>query len=342
MNHGAAMLKEVPGRIRLRGIFESCARCLPMKYPTLPSRAGVAGACSDRIETANVSRFARLLSSKILLFALLVLVPGHDACAGWNYIRRNRCAALKKYWVQAHVGYRMPGSGGTIGSSTDSGCTWAQVGPLQYFDGPYLLAEAYGYAGNGGLTGYAHAWQVQNTGAGTYKIGIAAQAGEEAAAQRAPSVVRPGAVEGVTRVGSNLIVLSDVRFNEAKSGRGPTLTVAGLGGYLVATEGYSVLEIVAWKAADDVGRGVQDTKLTREKVLWRGKAIVHGNRLTVEGSLSSKIFTVAPASSGARETVYSLRDVEVVIPLPPGTKLDEVALTINGDAGDESVLRTAY
>jgi len=110
-------------------------------------------------------------------------------------------------------------------------------------------------------------------------------------------------------------------------------------GHLVAATGYSRVEIVVWKPRDDVKTQKADTELTLDKIIWRGSATVHDNRLTTDGSFFVDMFVrTTPAPTNA-DVVYSINDKDLTISLPDGVSLDEVAVTFTADAGDVTVLR---
>lgn len=116
------------------------------------------------------------------------------------------------------------------------------------------------------------------------------------------------------------------------------ITISGVTAHFVATSGYSLLEILVWKPADDLAKKVPDITPTESKILWRAEAIVHEGRLSVTGELSPQLFTASTPTATDKEVAYSIANKDITIELPAAVNLDEVEVLLRGDAGDESIL----
>lgn len=293
----------------------------------------------------------------VLLLTVLTAISVQDVLAGWSVQQRNNCKIFPKYKAKIHTGYTTSG-GGSIGYTSDHGCGYAIAGPAKLYTlgsptiPPLLLAEAKASVGSVGLSGYANSWNRWDAIAGLMKYG---KAGEISDIQDIPITDTSRRLINNLHTGSNFVFIAPVEFIFREPIHGASyITVPVIMGHFVAESGYSTFEIIVWKPEDSFINKIEDTEITTRKILWRGRAIVHNNALRVEGNFSRDMFTSSDPNilrniftPGApnrinNEIIYSLRNVNIKIPLPLGTDLDSVAITIKGDAGDESVTRTTY
>lgn len=88
----------------------------------------------------------------------------------------------------------------------------------------------------------------------------------------------------------------------------------------------SEFEIIIWKANDDTIRFIQDTLICENKVLWRGKAIIKGGKLIVEGKFDMNDFKF---SSTGGVSIATMTNLEKNIPIDKNINLDDIVINIS-------------
>ena len=270
------------------------------------------------------------------LTAVLAAIAMQSVFAGWNHQSRRNCKIWAKYTASANAGYKAYDvMGSYVGSSGytshDTGCGYAHAGPLKYYGyNNFLLSEAESSIGSIGTVGYAHTWAQFDPVSNLQKNGTADGADTSRNSGRADTEK----ATDTSPTASNLIVIASTTFTDpvkAPSPAPPHVVLSGISGHLAAQAGYSTFEVIATLSRNQV-------PLETDKILWRGKAIVHDNRLTLLGRLTPTIFVPKAAGPAGKEIIYALNNAEIGIPLENGTNLDEVVVTTKGDTGNKSIL----
>ena len=280
----------------------------------------------------------RFAATPVLALISMVLFS-QSGFAGWSTKTRKNCKVFARYKANASAGYKgydQLGNflGGSFYASSDNGCGYAHVGPLHYTasDG-FLLAEAEASAGSSGTIGIANTWNHLDPGSNVYKKGMAGTFIDNMKAN-GPDTEKS---DNHHQTASNRIFISQTTFKDATltPSRAPaSVVLTGVSGAIWAGSGYSTLEVVL-----TISKG--EDVLPSDKVIWKGKAIVHNNRLTVTDKFTSKLFVPKAIAKTNGHVAYSLDNIDIEIPLEPDTNIDDVAVSVIGDAGNKSILSEA-
>jgi hypothetical protein len=271
----------------------------------------------------------------LLLAVSAFAMTAHESEAGWNYITRKKCGIFRKYWVEAHAGFKV-GSSVSINGSMQGDCTYAHVGKFSS-NGPLgILSEAEGANSSAGLNGYARCWaywygpDYYSGIAGETKFKISPEEAAQIAAELKAGIPEKTRVETANiKLMTGPIVFSP---GDVKVKRAPRVTIPGMNGTMFGKVGYSVLEIVVWTPKDNLKTKETDMNVTKDKLLWSGKIVVHDDKVQFSGSMPPDLLKQSETSG------FSIKDKTVAIDLPAGLDLDKVAISVRGDSGDKSVI----
>jgi hypothetical protein len=199
-----------------------------------------------------------------------------------------------------------------------------------------LLSEAEGSNGPSGLNGYANSWaywygpNFYSGIAGEIKSQISDEEAKRTAAEMKVAIPEKTVVQTaniVMKTGPIVFSPADPKLN-----RGPRVSIERVNANFSAKIGFSVLEITVWTPVDNMKTKVADKIITKDKILWTGKIVVHDNKAVISGKLSEKLFQDATKSN------FSIVNKDLEIELPANVDVEKIAVSVRGDSGDQTIV----